>query len=160
MDVGVCRVRSAASVTVDPLEPVLSAMAGNEILQIIGGRDALALGCPQEILHDRVRIVTKRNFDWALEAVDIAVVAGSLIGFMLSHERNELLRCPALSLEVVIIGSRCTGVHHKAKNTNEQLTSWDDTAALATYLMDEPPPKTWAAGTIARRPASHSDGLE
>ena len=54
VDVRVGAVRSATSIPVDPLEPVLSSVACHEILQVIGDRDVLALYRTQEVLHDRV----------------------------------------------------------------------------------------------------------
>jgi hypothetical protein len=59
VDVGMSRVATTASISVDPLEPVLSTMASYEILKIIGGRDTLRLGGSEEILHDWVGVVSK-----------------------------------------------------------------------------------------------------
>lgn len=42
--------------------------------------------------------------------MDVSVVASSLVGFVLPHERNELLGLPAFSLEVIVVRCRCTGV--------------------------------------------------
>ena len=39
MDIGVGRVRSTASVSIDPLEPVFGAIARREILEIVRGWD-------------------------------------------------------------------------------------------------------------------------
>lgn len=114
VDVCVSRVRSAAGITVDPFEPVLSAVSRDQILQVIGGWNALTLSCPEEVLHDWIRIVAERNLDWALETMDVPVAARALVRLMLLHERNQLFGCPALSLEVIIIRSRRTGVHHEA----------------------------------------------
>jgi hypothetical protein len=41
VDVCVRRVGSATGVSVDPLEPVLSTVTGDQVLEIVGGRDAL-----------------------------------------------------------------------------------------------------------------------
>jgi hypothetical protein len=51
------------------------------------------------------------TFDGTVEAVDVTVVASSLVSFVLSHERDELLGGPALGLEVIVVRSRCTCVH-------------------------------------------------
>jgi hypothetical protein len=51
------------------------------------------------------------TFDGTIEAVNVAVVASSLVSFVLSHERDELLGGPALGLEVIVVRSRCTCVH-------------------------------------------------
>ncbi len=50
-------------------------MASNKILKIIGGRDALRFGSSEEVLHDGVCVVSKRDLDWAFEAVDISTFA-------------------------------------------------------------------------------------
>jgi hypothetical protein len=46
-------------------------LASNKILKIIGSRDTLRLGCSEEVLHDWIGIVAKRNLDWAFESMDI-----------------------------------------------------------------------------------------
>jgi hypothetical protein len=51
------------------------------------------------------------TFDGTVEAVDVTVVASSLVSFVLSHERDELLGGPALGLEIIVVRSRCTCVH-------------------------------------------------
>jgi hypothetical protein len=43
----------------------------------------------------------ERYLDWSVEAMDVPVVAGSLIRLVLLHQRNELFGCPPLGLEVV-----------------------------------------------------------
>ena len=48
-----------------------------------------------------------------LIAIDLPVVRGALVRLMLSHERDELLGGPALSLEVIVIRRRSPSVHHK-----------------------------------------------
>lgn len=45
-------------ISVDPLKPVLSAVASDEILEIIGGRDTLRFGSSKEVLHNRIGIVS------------------------------------------------------------------------------------------------------
>ena len=111
VDVAVGRVRASSSVAVDPLEPVLSTVAGNQVLKIVGGGDTLGFGGTEEVLLDRVGVVAERNLDGPFKPVDVAVVAGALVGLVLLHERNELLGSPALGLEVIVVGSRSTRVH-------------------------------------------------
>ena len=66
---------AASSVSVDPFEPVLGAVSGHEILQVIGRWNALRLGCPQEIIFDRVGVIAERHLDWSFESVDVTIVA-------------------------------------------------------------------------------------
>lgn len=66
---------------------------------------------PQKILHDRVSVVAKGNLDWAVETVEVAILASPLIRLMLLHQREQLLGGPALGLEVIVIGGRGTSVH-------------------------------------------------
>lgn len=111
VDVAVSRVRSSSSVAVDPLEPVLGTMAGGQVLEIVGGRDALRFGGTEEVLLDRVGVVTERNLDGSLKSVNVAVVARTLVGLMLLHQGDELLGGPTLGLEVVVVGSGSASVH-------------------------------------------------
>jgi hypothetical protein len=74
-----------------------------KILQVISNRKPLRLRGAQEILHDRVSVISKGDLDRSIDAMNVSVVAGSLIGFMLFHEREKLLRGPALGLKVVVI---------------------------------------------------------
>ena len=90
----------AQSLPIDPLEPVLSTVTGNEILQVIGGWDVLGFGCTEEVLADGVGVVAEGDLDGTLEAVEVAVVAGTLVGFMLLHQWEQFLGSPALGLEV------------------------------------------------------------
>jgi hypothetical protein len=78
MDIPMCGVRPTSRITVDPLQPVLCTMTCRQILEIIRCRNALRLGCPQEIVFDRVCVVPEADLDGALETVDVTVVAGSL----------------------------------------------------------------------------------
>lgn len=59
VDVTMSRVASASGITVDPLQPMLSTMASDQILKIVRGRDALRLSCAQEIVFDRIRVVAE-----------------------------------------------------------------------------------------------------
>ena len=54
VDVRMRTVRTSASVAVNPLEPLLGTMSSNQVLEIIGDWNALALYSAQEVLHDRV----------------------------------------------------------------------------------------------------------
>jgi hypothetical protein len=105
------RVRSSASVPVDPLEPMLSTVASGQVLKIVGDRNTLSFDGAKEILLNWIAVVAEGDFDWALETVEVAVVTGSLISFVLLHQRNELFGGPALGLEVIIVGSRGASVH-------------------------------------------------
>jgi hypothetical protein len=104
VDVAVSRVGSSSSIAVDPLEPVLSTVAGGQVLEIVGGRNALRFGGTKEVLLDRICVITEGNFDGSLKSVEIAVVAGTLVGFVLLHQGNKLLGSPSLSLEVIVVG--------------------------------------------------------
>jgi hypothetical protein len=86
-------------------------MTSDQVLKIVCGRNALRLGGTKEVLFDRVSVIAERNLDRALEAVDVAIVARPLVSFMLPHERDKFLGCPALGLEVIVVGSRSAGVH-------------------------------------------------
>jgi hypothetical protein len=105
VDITVSRIRPSSSVAIDPLEPVLSTMASGQILKIVGGRDTLRFGGTKEVLLDWVGVVTKRNLDGSLESMDVAVVAGTLVSFVLLHQGDELLGCPSLGLKVIVVGS-------------------------------------------------------
>jgi hypothetical protein len=111
VDVGVRRVGSATGVSVDPLEPVLSTMTGDQVLEIVGGRDALGFDGAEEVFLDGVAVVAKRHLDGTFEAVEVAVVAGTLVGLVLLHQRNEFFGGPALGLEVIVVGCGCASVH-------------------------------------------------
>ena len=78
-------------------------MAGDEILQVIGGGDALRFRCTEEVLADGVGVVSERDLDGTLETVEVSVVASTLVGFMFLHQWKQFLGCPALSLKVCTI---------------------------------------------------------
>lgn len=59
MDVGVGRVTSTTGVSVDPLEPMLCAMAGTKILEIVDEGNALGFCCAEEVVLDGVAVVTE-----------------------------------------------------------------------------------------------------
>lgn len=67
--------QNGRSIPVDPLQPVLSTVARDEVLEVVGHGDTLRLRGAQKVMHDRIRVVAKRNLDRALEAVDVAVLA-------------------------------------------------------------------------------------
>lgn len=113
VDVPVSTVTSATSVSVDPLEPMLSSVPSDEILQVIYDRNALGFGSPEEIVLDWVGVVTKRHLDGTLISVNVLVVRGTLVRLMLLHEWQQLLCRPALGLEVIVVRSRGSSVHHE-----------------------------------------------
>jgi len=57
---------------------MLSTMAGDQVLEIVGRRDALRLACSQEVVLDRVCVVAERDLNRALKSMEFAVVAGTL----------------------------------------------------------------------------------
>lgn len=109
--VQVCVSKDELLVPVDPLEPVLSTVAGGQILEIIGDWNTLRLNGTKEVLHDGVGVVAERDLDGTLESVNVTVVASTLVCLMLPHQWEQLLGGPALGLEVVVVGSGGTGVH-------------------------------------------------
>jgi hypothetical protein len=74
VDVGVGAVAPAARVAVDPLEPVLGTVGRYEVLQVVDDGDPLGLDGPEEVVLDGVCIVTERDLDGALVAVEVGVV--------------------------------------------------------------------------------------
>ena len=97
------RVAATTSIPVDPFQPVLCTVTGDQVLKVIGDRNILRLGSTQEILSDGVCIIPKRYFDRTLETVNIAVVASSLVCLVLPHQREELFSCPAFGLKVIVV---------------------------------------------------------
>jgi len=79
------------NVSVDPLEPMfrptvkslvscypiypvsMYVLARYKILKIISSWDSLRLGSSQEILHNWVSVVSKRDFDRSLKAMEIPI---------------------------------------------------------------------------------------
>lgn len=100
--VSVRRVTSTACVSVDPFEPVLCAVAGTEVLEVIDKGDALGLGGAEEVILDRIGVVTEGNFNGSLVTVDIWIYRVALVSLVLPHERKELISSPSLGLEVVV----------------------------------------------------------
>ncbi len=111
-------------------------MAGHKILEIIRNREALRLSSAEEVLHDGIGVVAKGNLDGSFETVNVPVVAGTLVGFMLLHQRNELLGGPSLGLEVIVVRRRSTGVHHEVDRatTSENMGAGNNrTAAVEPF---------------------------
>lgn len=57
---------------------MLGTVACDKILKIICGWNALRLSSSEEVLHDWVCVVSKRDLDWALEAVDLSAYVVSI----------------------------------------------------------------------------------
>lgn len=111
-------------------------MASDQILEIICDWDVLGLDCTKEVLHDWVGVVAEADLDRTIETVDVTVVAGTLVGLVLLHQRDEFLGGPTLSLEVVVVRSRCTGIHHEvdAGATTENVgTRYNRTSAAEPF---------------------------
>lgn len=96
-------VRSTARIPVDPLEPRLGAMSRGQVLKVIDSWNSLRLGGAEEVLFDGILVVSERNLDRTLGSMDVPVVRGPLVGLVLPHERQKLLGCPALGLEVIVL---------------------------------------------------------
>jgi hypothetical protein len=79
VDVAMGGVAAAAGIAINPLEPVFRTMAGCKVLEIVGGGDTLRLTRSQEVLLDRVCVVTERDLNRPLKTMDITVVARSLV---------------------------------------------------------------------------------
>ena len=82
---------------------MLSTVTSCQILQIVGGGNALGFSGAKKVPSDWVRIVAKRDLDGTLEAMYVTIVAGTLVRLMLFHEWDEFLGLPSLCLEVVIV---------------------------------------------------------
>jgi hypothetical protein len=78
VDVTMGGVATAAGIAIDPLEPVLRTVASNQVLEVVGRGDTLRLTRSQEVLFDRVCVVTERDLDRSLESMNVTVVAGTL----------------------------------------------------------------------------------
>lgn len=44
--------------------------------------------------------------------MDVAVIAGALVGLMFLHQGDEFFGLPPFGLEIVVIGGGGSGVHH------------------------------------------------
>ena len=97
------RIGTTTSVPIDPLEPMLSTVTGSQILQIVSGGNALGFSSTKKVPRDRIRVVAKGDFDRTFEAMDVTIVAGTLVGLMLFHKWDEFFGLPPLSLEVIIV---------------------------------------------------------
>ena len=102
MDISVSRVTSTASVSVDPLKPMLCTMAGAKIFKVVDEGDALRVCGAEEVVLDGVAVVAERDLDGTLEAVNFGVNGVALVGLVLSHKRKKLLSGPTLGLEVIV----------------------------------------------------------
>lgn len=90
---------------------MLSTVSSDKILEIVRDWNVLALRGPQEVLHDRIAVVTEADFDWSVKTMKVSILAGPLIRLVLLHQRKKFLGGPALALEVIIVRGRSTGVH-------------------------------------------------
>jgi hypothetical protein len=59
VNISMGRVASTSCVTVDPLQPMLSTVTGDQVLEIVRGRDTLRLRSAQEVFLDRVCVVAE-----------------------------------------------------------------------------------------------------
>jgi hypothetical protein len=59
VDISMSRVTSTSRVTVDPLQPVFSTVTGDQVLEIVCGRNALGLRSAQEVFLDWVCVVAE-----------------------------------------------------------------------------------------------------
>ena len=172
VNVGMSAVASAACVAIDPLQPVLSPVGSLEVLEVIYNGDALRLGSSEEVILDRIgagvwsvsarrrepsnALVSERHLDWTLKAMRVSVLTSTLIGLMLLHQRDKLLGGPALGLKVIIVRRRGPGVHLSRMLDMTRVKDQRHTMKL----IDDPPPRMWAAGTIAPRPLRCLDGRD
>ena len=78
VNISVGAVRSPTGVTVNPLQPMLSTVTGDQVLKVICGGNTLRLSGAEKVFLDRICIVTKRYLDWSFEAVNVAIVARTL----------------------------------------------------------------------------------
>lgn len=104
MNVRMSRVTPTTSISVDPLQPVLRTVTGDQILKVVRDWNILGLCSTQKILGDGIGIVAKRDLDWAFKSMNISIIASALICFMLLHEWKKLLGGPTLGLKVIIVG--------------------------------------------------------
>lgn len=99
------RVAPPPSVSINPFEPVLGAMASGQVLQIIRCRNPLAFSGTKKVPRDWIGVVAEADFDRTFKTMHVAVVARSLVGLMLLHEGQKLFRLPAFGLEVIVVRS-------------------------------------------------------
>ena len=85
VDVGMSRVAPSPSIPIDPFQPMLRPMSRCQILQVVRGRYALTLRSPQEVPRDGIGVVAEGHLDWTFKAVDVSVVAGTLVCLMFLH---------------------------------------------------------------------------
>ena len=103
MDISVSGVTSTTSVSIDPLQPMFGAVASYQVLKVIRDGDILRFGSAEEVLGNGVGVVAEGDLDWTLKPMDITIVTGSLVCFMLPHQREEFISSPAFGLKVIIV---------------------------------------------------------
>lgn len=113
-------------------------------------------------MHDRIRVVPKGNLDGTVKAMEVSIVAGTLVGLMLLHQRQKLFGTPASGLEVIVIGCRSPGIHlnKKPDGLDSTITHYTPGHCFTIKLIELPPPRIFAHGTMALRPSRYSDGRE
>lgn len=89
--------------------------------------------------------------------MQIPVIACTLVGLMLLHKGEKLLSRPTFCLEIVIVRGRRSGVHLSDVSSDLEYI-W--LSEITIKLIELPPPRMFAHGTIARRPSRCSDGRE
>lgn len=103
MNISVSRVTSTTSVSIDPLQPMLGAVASYQVLKVVCDGYVLRFGSAEEVLSDGVGVIAEGDLDWTLKSMDITIVTSSLVCFMLLHQREKLISSPAFGLEVIIV---------------------------------------------------------
>ena len=61
VNIRVSRITPSARVPVDPLQPMLCTMARYQVLQIVGGRNALGLSRTEKVLRDWIGVIAEGN---------------------------------------------------------------------------------------------------
>lgn len=84
---------------------MLSTVSRDQILEIICRWNALRLGGSEEVPSNRICVIAEGDLDWTLEAMQVTVVASSLVCLVLSHQWDELVCGPSLGLEVIVVRS-------------------------------------------------------
>jgi len=70
-----------------------------------GGCTHLRLCGSQKVLGNGIGMIAKADFDGPIEAVNVTIVARSLVCLMLPHEGKKLFSRPTVGFEVVIVRS-------------------------------------------------------
>jgi hypothetical protein len=87
---------------------------------------------PQEVLRNRHDLSTVGDRNGTIVTVRV-VVARLLVVFETLHKRHEVLGGPALSLEIIPVGGRCTGIHLEINGR----TTTENVGAPANGLINE-----------------------